>query len=529
MDPSRLSGGHEGQLQLAAKLAEDVAGVDRLSALPNDVLLRILARLGDAAAAARTSVLAGRWRRLWALLPELRFPSSPSPRRHILSALLAHEAPLTCLDVGGEDAAPESVAAWLPTAARRLSGSLVFTNRRAAQRRPDSHPRQPRGRRLRCSDQRPRRPENDDLDAAGEERGDFELPCFGNATTVSLDLGWLGLAVPRAAGVFARLTELSLNHVRFHRPAVLGDAVSSRRCPCLEKLTVQHTLGLSDLTIRSNSVRHMELAYLRGLQQLTVDAPALEHLSVVCCFHRDQIRPVANISARQVKELRWADSFDRRSVKLGKMKHLQSVCPMLFLVYGIIPNDGFRNFLRCFKIIQELCITVVYMLDIDNLSYLMEDIKMLPDVASLDLRVVANGHATGASLFHVLKMCSGIRELILELSSTDLEVTEQTACPVGCVCGQQQNWKTEQLMLNRLQEVEITELRGSENELTFMKKLFSWATMLKKMTVTFKSLVTESRAKELCLVLRSFSRPEISLKFYIYNKDKIKVLYVPED
>nr|CAB3451767.1 unnamed protein product [Digitaria exilis] len=334
MDPSRLSGGHEGQLQLAAKLAEDVAGVDRLSALPNDVLLRILARLGDAAAAARTSVLAGRWRRLWALLPELRFPSSPFPRRHILSALLAHEAPLTCLDVGGEDAAPESVAAWLPTAARRLSGSLVFTNRVPGLK--------------------------NDLDA-GEERGTFELPCFENATTFSPDLGWLGLAVPRAGGVFAHLTELSLSHVRFRGPCELDDAVSSRRCPCLEKLTVQYTLGLTNLRIFSNSVRHMDLAYMRGFQKLTVDAPTLEHLSVQLCFYRDQNQAVANISARQVKRLRWADLFDQRSVKLGKMKHLQSVCPIFFLVYGFMPNDAFQKFLRCYKIIQELCITLVFL------------------------------------------------------------------------------------------------------------------------------------------------------------------------
>jgi len=80
---------------------------------------------------------------------------------------------------------------------------------------------------------------------------------------------------------------------------------------------------------------------------------------------------------------------------------------------------------------------------------------------------------------------------------------EQTACPPCCICGQQPNWKTEQLLLNRLQEVEITELRGSEDEVTFLKQLFSRATVLKKMTITFKYLVIESIAKELRLVLRS--------------------------
>jgi len=75
---------------------------------------------------------------------------------------------------------------------------------------------------------------------------------------------------------------------------------------------------------------------------------------------------------------------------------------------------------------------------------------------------------------------------------------EQTACPPCCICGQQPNWQTEQLLLNRLQEVEITELRGSEDEVTFLKQLFSWATVLKKIAVTFDPLMTESMAKELC-------------------------------
>uniref|UniRef100_A0A0A9A7Y0 Uncharacterized protein n=1 Tax=Arundo donax TaxID=35708 RepID=A0A0A9A7Y0_ARUDO len=47
------------------------------------------------------------------------------------------------------------------------------------------------------------------------------------------------------------------------------------------------------------------------------------------------------------------------------------------------------------------------------------------------------------------------------------------------------------------------------------------------MTVTFDYFVAESMAKEVCQMLRSFSRTEICMEFYIY-KDMIKVLYASE-
>nr|CAB3458263.1 unnamed protein product [Digitaria exilis] len=52
---------------------DDATTGDRISGLPNDLLHIILLRLDSTPEAARTSILARRWRRVWAAVPELSF------------------------------------------------------------------------------------------------------------------------------------------------------------------------------------------------------------------------------------------------------------------------------------------------------------------------------------------------------------------------------------------------------------------------------------------------------------------------
>ncbi|TVU51069.1 hypothetical protein EJB05_02474, partial [Eragrostis curvula] len=473
-------------------------GEDRLSALPDDILVLILRRI-ETLAAVQTSILSRRWSRVWALLQELHFHFAPRPDR-IPDALDAHGGALRVLSVESENASPESVAAWLPVAARRLSGDLDFRNMASGTQE----------------------------DQWRAQRGAIELPCFESATVVKLDLGFLGLSL-RPAGVFARLTELYLRNVHFHVPCELGDAVSSPRCPCLQKLVVSDTWGLTKLEVNSESLLYMDLTSLGGFRRLFIVAPALRYLGVAGCFCHCDDPSAACISAPRVDWLEWMDLYDPSSVHLGEMEHVDWLETYQFSVYGLpssTRNHSSVWLLQLFEAVEILVLTLVYEKVLDNYQYLMDCITMLPGTTILHLKVIANGHAFGASLFHILRMCSGIGQLDLDLWPHSTE--EQTACPSGCICRQQALWKTEELQLNYLQEVEMTELVVNEHEVTFMKQLFNWATVLKMLRVTFHSSVTESKAKEFCQMLRIFSRPETCKEFYI-RKGTDKVLYLPEE
>ncbi|KAL6893452.1 hypothetical protein ACP4OV_007550 [Aristida adscensionis] len=338
-------------------------GEDRLSALPDDVLVLILLRLGTPAAA-RTSVLARRWRRVWALLPELSFHVGPDGHRirAVLDGPGAGEAPaLRRVSVIAEDAAPDALAAWLPAAGSRLSGELVYQNTA---------------------------PENCEQDG-----GAVPLPSFRNATAIDLDLGFLGLALP-SSGAFSRLTELRLSHVRLRGLGELGDAISSPLCP-----------------------------NLRTLSLLTIDAPALKEMSVFNCFALNQ--PFADVSAPQLVSLDWTDPYNPSSVHLGNLGQLQELSTNLIVAFGQPGSTSNRDFLmliKQFQVLHNLRIPISYPEDISNLQYLMEDITTLPHVMSLTLAVINKGHSFGASAFHVLRMCTGLRRLCLALSSnSDLQ------------------------------------------------------------------------------------------------------------
>ncbi|KAI4969647.1 hypothetical protein ZWY2020_000561 [Hordeum vulgare] len=459
---------------------------DRLSALSVDLLIHILVKLWDSRIVARTSVLARRRRRVWALLPELIFPAGTDPDG-IRSALAAHDAPALrhlFVDAIMGGPAPESATAWLPIAAGRLSGVLHLKNW---------------------------------LNMDGSR---LKLPCFHNATEIILDLGLTVLTLP-PSGVFTRLAHLELVDIWLHGGCSLGDVVSSRRSPSLQRLSLRWVRGLDNLTIHSESLVQLGLRDLPGLQQLNVVALLLQTLLVCDCFSDIQGQPVANISAPQLVSLNWRCFYDPSSVLLDdNMPHLQQLTTNPLFVYGrdalfSTKNRHWLTLLQHFDHISSLYLSLLYpRLSIERDDrFLIEDMIKFPRITSLTLIVMACGHSFGASSFHVLRMSSGIRRFELRLLDRQSGLEAYSPCQSGCICAEPSKWETEELVLPCLKEVAIVGLRGTEHELALVKRLCNWTTMLEGMTVNFHDSITESKGEELCKLLLSFSRLAICMKF----------------
>nr|XP_015647275.1 uncharacterized protein LOC4342763 isoform X2 [Oryza sativa Japonica Group] len=179
-------------------------------------------------------------------------------------------------------------------------------------------------------------------------------------------------------------------------------------------------------------------------------------------------------------------------------------------------------------------------------QYLMEAITMLPAIEVMSLELSKRGHAFGQCVFHLLRMSTGIRKLKLALRGGLKDSEERISvlstwfqghqadarCSASCICNRPQAWKTEDLFLDSLQEVEISGFRGSEHELAFLKRRFGWAAILKTFTMHLHLDLTVS--DDLCKELLSLATPETDVKIYFYRDDDVHarpawVLYTPEE
>ncbi|WVZ65943.1 hypothetical protein U9M48_015223 [Paspalum notatum var. saurae] len=412
---------------------DDGDGADRLSGLPEELLLQILGRLGSVHAAVRTSVLSSRWRGLWTGLQELTFRGAAV---HSVKAALAKLAgpALNILEVGVEEqVSPHRFTSLLRAAARVAPKKLTVTG---------------------------------DVGLEPEGMGTAILPCLDRTVSLKIDMWDMALAPP-LVGEFIALTDLCLVWCRVDPGALLP------LCPRLRDLVLNRCSLPDDMILQSSSLEELVLKCYSDAR-ITVTTPVLKKMKLkLSVVGGDGVNMF--FSAPMVEHSIWHYSY--KDISLWRLETVSE-----FLVQGQLP-----------VVRIHLCPIYPYMLD-DEWSFDFEQaiaqLKM-PKFHVLKLVILAKGHVFGPMVLHLLQIRPFMQRLDISI-----EEEEEKTCPIDCTCSQPNNdWTTESVALTHLQVVKIDGISGRSHEVDFLKLLFRSATMLKRMTLSLPNVVSPSSTR----------------------------------
>ncbi|XP_044432321.1 uncharacterized protein [Triticum aestivum] len=484
-------------------------GADYLSALPEDLLLLVLARLGCAAAAARTGLVSRRWRGLWARLRDLAFQGVAFPSLQVALGRVARPPPaVSLLEIRVSDEHlpifdADDVTSVLRAAALLAPEKLVF----ALPWDPDPAP------------------------------TEVDLPCFHRATSIVLERIPFLLRTPAAGAEFPTLRTLS----------------DVDRTPCGTTVRMAISLSLRDCKIESISAFISFCPHLRvlGLEGIWVGDDLGALLSL--CPHLRALRlkkPVClgdddwTVHSTSLQELvmdgknLWARRVDIVAPMLKQLTlslhaynqvTISIVAPMLENVsWQCLYAKGIIGFglwtleklsLHTAEKQGQLSSLQIHACNSwftfsDEETNFAQEIEkhMIVDFSALELHLSAMGHVSGAFVSHLLGL-NRIRSAIRRLKVALLRLEEEETCPANCPC-ECTNWRRQIISLTALEEVEIHGFRGDAHELDFLKLIFSCAPMLKRMIVRLPGEVSSSndRCTEIYDIFRGYS----SVKCNVY-------------
>ncbi|XBH96855.1 hypothetical protein VPH35_087162 [Triticum aestivum] len=440
---------------------------DLISALPDDLLLQVLDRLGSRRSAARTSLLSRRWRGLSARLPCLTVKLHQVPLLSLKEALAHAARPGVChyyLDI--RPASPVvSVSSLLRAAAALLPVEMLFVLE------PDVHvpgldvnliP-------MALLYDLPWITEGSFMDVA--------LPRFDRATSIDLRARHLRL-LPRSTG-FPSLERLCLSGCDVDLAALIP------RCPRIRILRVNNNgmVAMDSITVHSASLH--ELSVQRSnicTARIDVEAPVLKQLKL--SFRaRGDLR--VSVSAPMAENVSWRCSYKKPVYRFG---------PWGLLEVGLNTTDSGKGACSQLPGVHALSLHMdaqssYRYVNAEHTFAAEIDKHMVSKFSRLDLYLTTTGHAFGAfvlRLFGLHRIRRAIQNLRIVLQRSEVKET----CPVNCFCGEPKDWRTQTIPLAGFGTMEIEGLHGEDHEFDFLKVMFTSAPMLKRVTLRLAHGVT---------------------------------------
>ncbi|TVU39198.1 hypothetical protein EJB05_12606, partial [Eragrostis curvula] len=445
-------------------------GEDRISGLPEELLLDVLRRLGCDRQAARTSVLSHRWRSLWVELRELSFTGL---RIDAVETALARVRPkLNYLNIGF-------------TVDNNLTGAQITSLLRGADRLA------PAVLSLSLS-----------TEICVPQGSTFELPCFGRAT--SIDLGVAGLNLTLApAGKFACLEKLILKL----DCSVVDLGVLLSRCPRLRtfRMVVRIPSWINTIAVESKSLEELKVVTCTNSPlDVVIVAPELKELYLVFYLSGTVFGTVSH-SAPKLEEFLLRYIYDLPRVGLGDKWRLGRL--------NMQTHWSHRNGSHSCVRIHVLSLTIL-----NNSGHTPAERSFAQEVARLpvnhfsvlELSIRTSGHVFALLLLHLLLIRTSIQSLKLVL------ITNNVECSENCDCDQDGNWRNQEISLPGLQHVQIQGFSAADHEVDFLQLVFRSAPTLKRMNVQLSDEVSPSDGG--CQKLRSIFDSHASVKCNVYDK-----------
>ncbi|CAL4910998.1 unnamed protein product [Urochloa decumbens] len=449
-------------------------GEDRLGALPDALLLLILANLGSTAEAARTSILARRWRSLWPELHVLVLRGvGPDTLDHLLGR--ARHGNLRRLEIQVRSPA---------------RGGIPATQISSLLRAADEH-----------------NPAELVFDVGhGGDGGDvpFELPCFMRAISMDLQIGSRSFTLtppPASEFTFAALETLTLSLCRVDPGEFL------RRCPRLRMLAMDCCWAHNAVEIHSGSLQEVVLKDMarpvaggdRTPRRVDIAAPMPRKFRLEC-YGRAEM--VASFSAP-------APAAETLSFKYCSVWSRSIGLPVEGCLLSLATAMEWRS--RYGQVNNPVLVRVLSMVILsNNYGYgnrsLAQEIVRLPvnnfSVLKLDLRT--NYHDFGTLIFDLLKSLDSIQRLELELSWTPSEYFDYY---------DPDEWRNEHIWLPDLEELDIGGMNLTDHDIDFLKVIFTYAPYIKTVRIQLSAWVSQSDSgyKKLCRMFRENS----SVKCYV--------------
>ncbi|CAN6211930.1 unnamed protein product [Urochloa humidicola] len=479
-------------------------GADRISALPDELIQSILARLPSTAAAARTSAVSRRWRRVWTSVPELSFQveqqrplrADSSTAEAVDAALGAYSASATlnrlAIDVvGGASPSPPAsrVAEWLRFASLRLAGELRLSLPGGA---PPAAPRRQTTVVLfgqvvghqQLVMPFPAAMHQPEVMAIpmGSSRilQQLDLPAYERATRIDLAGINFALRLP-AAGTFAALRVLRINVASQLRGDV-GHLVSTQ-CPRLRELEMcDVATAAAGLSITSASLERLVLrrANLGMNGRIDVDAPGLYYLALDNCGDRSA---PATITTAMLAELIWDHAYNPIHHNLKGADRQ---------IYRLVATYEFNVALfGRFDAVDELCLCLLSMpLKGEQYNKFLQDMDELPKTKVLEVKGLSTKRHLEPTMLHLLRKHNKLTKIKVDLFLAD---SKEIECLHGCGCVSPESWTTDDVILVSLEEVEISSFTGAPEDIKLLKLLFRCRIKIRRLAIHTPSDISLSQ------------------------------------